>query len=72
MSNDVAELRAIIAATALELAHIEEADSTSELARRGLAYVNRLRNEQSGLSEAELERVLEAVLTGVLARFAGD
>ena len=60
--------RAAIDGTALELADVEESNLTKELARRALAYVNRFRAEQPQLNEAELEKVLEAVLTGVLER----
>jgi hypothetical protein len=66
--SDAAKLRVVIDGMALELADVEESDLTKELARRGLDYVNRLRAEQPQLSEAELEKVLEAVLTGVLER----
>ena len=66
--SDAAKLRVVIDGMALELADVEESDLTKELARRGLDYVNRLRAERPQLSEAELEKVLEAVLTGVLER----
>ena len=66
--SDAAKLRAAIDGMALELADVEESTLTKELARRGLDYVNRLRAERPQLSEAELEKVLEAVLTGVLER----
>ena len=66
--TDAAELRAAIDGMALELADVEESNLTKELARRALAYVNRFRAEQPQLNEAELEKVLEAVLTGVLER----
>jgi hypothetical protein len=66
--SDAAKLRVVIDGMALELADVEESDLTKELARRGLDYVNRLRAERPQLSEAELEKVLEAMLTGVLER----
>jgi hypothetical protein len=53
---------------ALELADVEGSALKKELARRALAYINRLRAEQPQLSEAELDKVLEVVLTGVLER----
>jgi hypothetical protein len=66
--DDAAKLRGLIDGLALDLADAEEDTLRKELARRALAYVNRLRKEQPQLSEAELEKVLQAVLTGVLAR----
>jgi hypothetical protein len=51
--------------TALELADVEESNLTKELAHRALAYVNRPRAEQPQLSEVELEKIRQAVLTAM-------
>ena len=66
--SDAAKLRAAIDGMGLELFDVEDRNVTTELALRALAYVNRLRAEQPRLGEAELERVLQAVLTGVVER----
>jgi hypothetical protein len=66
--SDAAKLRAAVDDMVLELFDVEDRNVTKGLARLALAYVNRLQAEQPQLSEAELEKVLQAVLTGVLER----
>ncbi len=58
--EDAPNTRTLIDGIALDLADVEESALTKELARRALAYVNRLCVEHQGLSEAELENVLQA------------
>ena len=65
--ND-AKLRALIDGMVLEVTDIEDGAQRMELARRALSYVKRLRSEEPRLSKAELEKVLQAVLIGVLGR----
>ena len=68
MLDELPDLRTIIDRTALEVLDVEQSLQPRLIAERSLAYVECLRAEQPQLTQAEADKVLEAVTTGILKR----
>jgi hypothetical protein len=64
-------LRSIIDGIALQVSdHGDSEDLQTLIADRTVEYVSDLREQHSWLTEAEINRVAEAIITGVLKRLA--
>jgi hypothetical protein len=68
MRADLPDLRTIIDQTALEAIDLEADLQPRLIAQRALAYVKRLRAEQPQLTQEEADKVLQAVMSGILSR----
>ncbi len=65
------DFRSIIDGIALQVTEYEDSEDLQTLiAERTIEYVSDLREQHSWLTEAEINRIAETIVTGVLKRLA--
>ena len=68
MPDELPDLRTIIDQTALEAIDVEAGLQPRLIAERAIAYVQRVRVERPQLTPEEADKVLQAVMSGILRR----